>query len=469
MKLSSTYALPRRIALALCLSPLLAAAPSASENPGEDPAYSNGGYVADSAPSAAAPEAATPLPRRRARSVDLDQPITEIRLQHIEKEVDQAIDTQYDRAQSEAVESLDEMVDIADLPGAPPESFVMLETAVEAGTAARLAWQPGESFAGVAVPTPVLVVNGAKSGPVLCLTAAVHGDELNGIEIVRRVLYDLDPVQLKGTVVGVPIVNLLGFKRSSRYLPDRRDLNRHFPGNPTGSSASRIAHSFFTEIVSHCDVLVDLHTGSFYRANLPQLRADLRRPEVVHVAESFAFTAIVHSPGATGSLRRAATESGIPTVTLEAGEPMRLQAEEVEHGVKGIYALIDQLGMYRKLRVWGNPAPVHYQSRWVRADAGGILFGKVKLGQRVKPGDLLGTVTDPITNLRADILSPYDGRIIGMAVDQVVLPGFAAFHVGIQTTAEDLYEPRVMQPAPSEPLPDSNDYDPDARDNLEDS
>ena len=340
-------------------------------------------------------------------------------------------------------------------------AFHMLGADVLPGTATRLAWQPGESFAGIAVPTPVLVVHGNNSGPVLCLTAAVHGDELNGIEMVRRVLYERDPLQLKGTVVGVPIVNLLGFKRSSRYLPDRRDLNRHFPGNRSGSSASRIAHSFFNEIVKRCTVLVDLHTGSFYRTNLPQLRADLRNPEVAAVAESFASTAIVQSAGASGSLRRAAVDAGIPTVTLEAGEPMRLQAAEVEHGVRGIFALMDQLGMYRKLRVWGNPAAVHYVSRWVRADGGGILFGKVSLGQRVREGELLGTVTDPITNVRADILSPYDGRVIGMAVDQVVLPGFAAFHIGIQ--------PRETPDGAGGPIGDEAPDEPAAKDSLEDS
>ncbi len=410
--------------------------------------------------------------RRRARNVDLDEPVSDLLLDDFEEAFDRQVEHESDEARSATIETLDD-INIAVLAEPPTPPFVMLGTEVQPGTAARLAWEPDESFDGIAVATPVLVVNGVQSGPVLCLTAAVHGDELNGIEMVRRVLYDLDPKQLKGTVVGVPIVNLLGFKRGSRYLPDRRDLNRHFPGNPSGSSASRIADSFFREILTSCTLLVDLHTGSFYRANLPQLRADLRHPDVVALAENFVSTAIVHSPGANGSLRRAALEAGIPSVTLEAGEPMRLQTEEVDHGVRGIFALIDQLGMYRKLRVWGNPAPVHYQSRWVRADNGGILFGKVQLGESIRKGDLLGSVTDPITNLRADILSPYNGRVIGMAVNQVVLPGFAAFHIGIQTSAENLYEPDVMEkqaPGPQVPLPrEQIEYDPDARDSLEDS
>ena len=433
-------------------------------------------HADDTAPAATAElslaKPATDAPRRRARNVDLDEPVSDLLLDDFEEAFDRQVEHASNEARSATIETLDD-VNLAVLAGPPTPPFVMLGTEVQPGTAARLAWEPDESFDGVAVATPVLVVNGVQSGPILCITAAVHGDELNGIEMVRRVLYDLDPQQLKGTVVGVPIVNLLGFKRGSRYLPDRRDLNRHFPGNPRGSSASRIAHSFFREILSSCTLLVDLHTGSFYRANLPQLRADLRNPEVVALAESFVSTAIVHSPGANGSLRRAATEAGIPSVTLEAGEPMRLQTDEVEHGVRGIFALIDQLGMYRKLRVWGNPAPVHYQSRWVRADNGGILFGKVQLGESIEKGDLLGSVTDPITNLRADILSPYTGRIIGMAVNQVVLPGFAAFHIGIQTSAEDLYEPDAFEqlvPGAQTPTPrEQIEYDPDARDSLEDS
>jgi predicted deacylase len=411
----------------------------------------------------------TPPPPRRARNVDLDAPVMERPGETYTKQFRRDVETRSDQAQDEAMRSIDD-VDVAHLPQSPVAPFVMLEAEVAPGTSARLAWQPAESFEGIEVATPVLVVNGAAEGPVLCLTAAVHGDELNGIEMVRRVLYDIDPQQLHGTVVGVPIVNLIGFKRASRYLSDRRDLNRHFPGNPRGSSASRIAHSFFNQVISHCTILVDLHTGSFYRSNLPQIRGDLRRPEVVRVAEAFTSTAIIHSPGASGSLRRAAVERGIPAVTLEAGEPMRLQVDEVEHGVRGIFALIDQLGMYRKLRVWGNPVAVHYQSRWVRSETGGILFGKAELGQQVAAGDLLGSVTDPITNMRADIVSPYDGRVIGKAVDQVVLPGFAAFHIGIETSAEDLYEPRALVPAKGEEDDEERpDVDPESRDSLEDS
>jgi len=310
--------------------------------------------------------------------------------------------------------------------------LLLLDTEILPGSAQRLAWSATELFEGVPVSTPVLVVNGELPGPTLCLTAAVHGDELNGIEMVRRVLHDIDPSRLSGAVIGVPIVNVQGFRRGSRYLPDRRDLNRYFPGNPKGSAAARIAHSLFTDVIAHCDALVDLHTGSFERANLPQIRADLRNPDVVTLTLGFGSMVVLHSEPTAGTLRHAATMAGIPAVTVEAGGPSQLELAEVKDGVKGIETLLTTLGMVRKIRLWGDPEPVYYRSSWVRADNGGILLANVSLGSTVRKGDLLGTITDPMNNARTELYSPYSGRIIGMARNQVVMPGFATFHVGIQ-------------------------------------
>ena len=320
-------------------------------------------------------------------------------------------------------------------------SFYLLDSEVPPATSTRLSWSPEQSFDAIATPTPVLVVNGAKRGPVVCLTAAIHGDELNGIEVVRRVLYDLDPDKLSGTVIGVPIVNLQGFRRASRYLPDRRDLNRFFPGNPSGSLASRIAHSFFAEVIDNCEALVDLHTGSFNRTNLPQLRADLKNADVVHLTRGFGSTVVLHSDGAPGTLRRAATDRGIPAVTLEAGEPARLQEREVEHGTKGVMTLLNELDMYRKVTFWGTREPVYYRSRWVRADKGGVLFSDVELGERVLADQVLGTITDPITNVQSVLRAPSNGRILGMALNQFVMPGFAAYRIGIATPDRDMSSP----------------------------
>jgi predicted deacylase len=336
------------------------------------------------------------------------------------------------------------------------EPMALLDAEIEPGTYRRLSWSATELFEGVPVDSPVLVVNGRLAGPTLCLTAAVHGDELNGIEMVRRVMHDLNPQKLSGAVVGVPIVNLQGFRRASRYLPDRRDLNRYFPGNPKGSAAARIAYSFFTDVILLCDALIGVHTGSFERSNLPQLRADLRNPDVVTLTQGFGTTVILHSTPADGTLRHAATSAGIPAVTLEAGGPSQLELEEVKHGVKGIETLLTTLAMVRKIRFWGDPEPVYYRSSWVRANRGGILLADVSLGSTVREGDLLGTITDPMNNASSRLYSPFSGRIIGMARNQVVMPGFAAFHVGIQTDEAPAIESEGNDPLAHESA--SDDY-----------
>ena len=312
--------------------------------------------------------------------------------------------------------------------------------AVPTGHLSQLNWHAGETLHGAAIPTPVLVAQGETDGGTLCVTAAVHGDELNGIESVRELMYGINTSRLSGRVIGVPIVNLQGFQRHSRYLSDRRDLNRFFPGNPRGSVASRMAHSFFNDIIRHCDYLVDLHTGSFHRTNLPQLRANLHNPGVLALTEGFGATTILHSEGGIGTLRRAAVDAGIPAVTLEAGEPLRLEEAAVEHTVKALYTLMNTLGMYPKLSLWGNPAPTYYSSHWVRAEQGGMLFSRVKLGRKVREGDVLGTVTDPINNEQTEVLAPFSARVIGMAVNQFVMPGYATFHLAAEADIDDVIE-----------------------------
>ena len=311
----------------------------------------------------------------------------------------------------------------------PP--LLLLNSEVGPSTSARLSWAPGDGFESIAVETPVLVVNGAQEGPTLCITAAVHGDELNGIEVVRRVLYELDSEKLNGAVIGVPIVNLQGFRRASRYLPDRRDLNRYFPGNTSGSSASRIAHSFFEEVITHCHALVDVHTGSFHRTNLPQLRADLENPAIREMTGFFGTTVVLHSRGADGTLRKAAADSGIPAITLEAGEPVRVQEDAIAHGTQSILSLMNGLGMVDKTIRWRGEQPVYRRSKWLRADRGGVLYSEVELGEEVEKDQLLGTITDPITNVQTEIRASHDGRILGMALPQFVMPGFAAYRIGI--------------------------------------
>ncbi|MBX3726007.1 MAG: succinylglutamate desuccinylase/aspartoacylase family protein [Xanthomonadales bacterium] len=340
---------------------------------------------------------------------------------------------------------------LANIHGVSP--LRMLGAVVNPGHRVRLSWTTGQSFSGSVMETPVVVVHGERPGPRLCLTAGTHGDELNGVEVVRRIAYKLEPTQLSGTIIAVPIVNLLGFSRGSRYLPDRRDLNRFFPGNARGSSASRIAASFFEAVIEHCDALVDFHTGSFDRANLPQVRGDLTLPAVVEFTRGFGATAVLHSPGASGMLRTATTRRGIPAVTFEIGAPKHLQPEEIEHGERAIDSLMYKMGMVERRRRWAEPQAVFYESRWIRANQGGMLFSDVKLGDRVSSGQVLGQVIDPVSNRLADIKAPEDGRIIGMALNQLVLPGFAAYHLGIAASEE-----RVVTEAELESDPDDERF-----------
>ncbi len=302
---------------------------------------------------------------------------------------------------------------------------------IQRGTMERRQWSAAQPLAGLALPSSVLVASGATAGPTVCLTAAVHGDELNGVEIIRRIMYNLDAATMSGTVIGVPIVNMHGFRRSSRYLPDRRDLNRYFPGNPAGSSAARIAYSFFNDVIRHCDWLIDIHTGSFHRTNLPQLRADLSNEAVTTLSQHFGELTVLHSPGAAGTLRRAATQAGVPAVVIEAGEPLRLQPEAVSQGVKAIRVALRRLGILPGDIRQNVKQPVFYESIWLRAEQSGVLISQVALGKNVKVGDVLGTVTDPITNQQSKITAPRSGRVLGMALNQMVMPGFAAFHLGI--------------------------------------
>lgn len=316
--------------------------------------------------------------------------------------------------------------------------FSLLGRFVLPGT--RMVLELPLSGSGSDASTPVTVIHGARPGPVLCLAAGIHGDEINGVEIVRRVVNALQAEQLAGTVVAVPVVNLSGFQRGTRYLPDRRDLNRYFPGTRYGSMASRIAYSFFDSIASHCEALIDFHTGSFDRSNLPQVRADLRLPAVLELARGLGSTVVLHSPGSKGMLRLAATAAGIPALTFEVGAPARLQVSEIEVAVAAIIGLMHHLAM-----IQGDPGdpvaqPIFYDSQWVRANASGLLIGDVALGQRVQKGQRLGRVVDPIHNTERAIVSPVFGRVLGMAQNQQVLPGFAAFHLGEETSEQHAVE-----------------------------
>lgn len=309
--------------------------------------------------------------------------------------------------------------------------FRFLEYSIAPGETAKLGFTLAPSFDASFLDTMIVVVRGVRPGPTLCITAGVHGDEINGVEIVHRVYGRIRGSELAGTLLLVPAVNSHGFRTGSRYLPDRRDLNRFFPGSPTGSTASIIAHAVFGQVRAHCTALVDLHTGSFDRTNLPQIRTDISSPDALALAQGFGVGIVLDGKGPTGSLRRAAMDAGIPAVIYEAGQPLRFEEDEIARGYAGIRNVMVRLGMLAGDPAAVPPARVIRRTVWVRArNRGGIFLTPRRPGDAVRRGEALGTVTDPITEATDTIRAPVDGIIVGMAVPQVVLAGYALFHIG---------------------------------------
>jgi predicted deacylase len=282
------------------------------------------------------------------------------------------------------------------------------------------------------ISLPVIVVNGKKAGPILWLSAAIHGDEINGVEIIRQVLEKIKPKKLCGTLITVPIVNVFGFIEQSRYLPDRRDLNRSFPGSPHGSLASRLAYLFMTEIVSRCTHGIDLHTAAIPRINLPQIRANLKDEETYRFAKVFGAPAIVHATTRDGSLRQAATKKGIPILLYEAGEALRFDPQAIQIGVDGILRAMDYLEMYPLAFAAPEVETVEvFETKWVRASRSGIFHLNVKLGDRVEKKQLLGIITDAFGETSTKVRASETGIAIGHTQNPLVNQGDGVVHLAL--------------------------------------
>ncbi|MBT8126522.1 MAG: succinylglutamate desuccinylase/aspartoacylase family protein [Gammaproteobacteria bacterium] len=279
---------------------------------------------------------------------------------------------------------------------------------------------------------PVHVIRGSKDGPRLFVSAAIHGDELNGTEIIRRLLKQTALKRLRGTLVAVPIVNVYGVIHHSRYLPDRRDLNRSFPGSDKGSLAARVAHLFMAEIVSKCSHGVDLHTGAIHRSNLPQIRANLDDPEANRLAKAFGVPVLINSNIRDGSLRGAATEQGIPMLLYEAGEALRFDEVSIRAGVKGIIHVMRSLEMLPPSRARQRKQREPFIARssaWVRAPASGLFRKVCGLGTRVKRGDILGLIDDVLGGEESEVVAAFGGIVIGCAEIPLIHEGEALFHI----------------------------------------
>ncbi len=312
----------------------------------------------------------------------------------------------------------------------PPTPLTIGGTVIRPGRTARIEIPAARLPAGTWLSLPVTVLLGRQAGPRVWLDATIHGDELNGMEIIRRVLRRLDPRSLRGALVAVPIVNVFGFVHQNRYLPDRRDLNRSFPGSAKGSLASRMAHLFLTEIVDHCEFGIDLHTGSQHRTNLPHLRARLDDPQTRRLAEAFGAPMMYPAPKLPGSLRAACDKRGIPLLVYEGGEPMRFNPEVIEAGEAGVLRVLQELGMatFDDLPEPG-PSFIPDKTTWVRASRSGILRIAVGVGQRVDRGTVLGRIADPLATRSRSLKAPFAGMVIGHTNNPLVHQGEAVVHL----------------------------------------
>jgi len=288
-----------------------------------------------------------------------------------------------------------------------------------------------ESPSGSPVYMPMTVWRASAPGPTVFIAAAIHGDELNGTGIIREVMLR-PPFDLKcGSLILIPVVNILGFERHIRYLPDRRDLNRCFPGAKSGSMASRMARTLFDEVVSKCDYGIDLHTAAIRRTNYPNIRADMSRDDVARIARAFGSELILNTRGPKGTLRRTATQHGCPTIILEAGEVWKIEPSVVEHGLRGVQNVLVELEMIDGVIKRPPYQVVAVRTTWVRADYGGILEFHVAPGDLVKKNTALATNASLVGDEQNVIRSPAAGVVLSLTTMPSVTPGDAVCHIAI--------------------------------------
>ncbi len=307
--------------------------------------------------------------------------------------------------------------------------FAIADHQVRPGRRLKLELPIAKLMSGTPVALPVTVLHGVGEGPVVWVSAAVHGDELCGIEIIRRVLSVVDAGRLAGTLIAVPVVNVHGFNAGSRYLPDRRDLNRSFPGSARGSLASQLAHLLMKEVVDRCSVGIDLHTGSDHRINLPQIRADLDDPETLELTKAFGAPIAIHSRLRDGSLRQVAAEAGTRVLLYEGGEANRFDAMAIEVGTAGVKRVLAAQGMIDNGGPGSDGMLLSRKSRWIRATVSGIFSLDVALGDLVEERVPVGAIYDPFGKRLSQVRARTAGVVIGHTQHPLVNRGDAVAHI----------------------------------------
>jgi hypothetical protein len=312
-----------------------------------------------------------------------------------------------------------------------PQPFSIAGEDVAPGSARDVGFAITTMATGTASSLSVRVLHGARPGPAVFVSAAIHGDEIIGTAVIQRLAQELDPAALAGTVLLVPVANIFGFITHNRYLPDRRDLNRSFPGSAGGSLAGQLAHVFYREVVGRCSLGIDIHSAAIHRYNLPQIRIAAGNRRLVELAMAFGAPVIIESPLRDGSLRDLAAKKGVDMLLMEAGEALRFDRLSIETGVEGVTRVLAHLGMIEAddgLSAVGIPARAN-KSVWVRAPRGGVAQMVRESGDPVRKGDVLARVGGLFGEDVQELVSPLDGIIIGHATLPVVHQGDALFHI----------------------------------------
>ena len=288
---------------------------------------------------------------------------------------------------------------------------------------------------GTMIDIPVYVFNSKKPGPTILIQAGLHGDEINGIEIVRRLLAEKKLNIIKGAVIAVPILNIFGFIHFSRDVPDGKDVNRSFPGTKSGSMASRIAYHYTSEILPHVDMGIDLHTGGGQRHNYPQIRFTEEDENSIRLAEVFNAPISFPSSLIKGSFRNTAFKMGKPIIVFEAGESMRFDDYSILEGAKGILNILEHFEMLPSSdnEKFNGQVSVRLQNRkWLRAPTAGMFIPKITNGSEIKKGQIIGIVSDTFGRRTKNIKAPFDGVVFCINHQAVINQGEALFHVGMR-------------------------------------
>ena len=301
---------------------------------------------------------------------------------------------------------------------------------IDKGTSRDVKLAISESYSGMTVQVPLRIMRAPKDGPVVFVTAALHGDEINGTGAIRQLLQDEELKLTRGALILVPVLNLLAFDRHSRYLPDRRDLNRSFPGSTSGSLASRMARTIFDEIVLRCDYGIDLHTASVRRTNYPNVRGDLSIPDVRRMADAFGAEIILNGKGPKGAFRREACAAGCPTIIMEGGEVWKVEPSIVESAVRGIKNVLRSFEMLHCEIESPDYQVIIEKSKWIRADHGGFLQFHVQPGEVIEEDQPIATNTTLLGQEQHTLVAPFNAIVVGMTTLPSVSPGEPVCNLG---------------------------------------